>query len=312
MISTGVYKRVNLALERFLVELACSNYSSGTIAGYRDDLKMYLRLLEESETSFKTFKHVFLEQNLIDTITKRYQRNPKIKAFTIHRYASSWRRWIRFLIDKDLLPSNFGRFSFALPKLPQVLPKALPCHVLKRLLSFSETQNHSWLEVRNQCMFELMAFSGLRIGEVTRLHITDLSLSERQIKVNGKGEVERVVPITQQTAEKIEHYLNLSQSIRRSGNHYLFTNLSGCLLHTSSVRKALIQKVSRLGYEGKITPHSLRHSCATHFVRQTKDLRFVQLLLGHKSIATTQVYVHLDRDYVGKMFDVHHFAKGFE
>ena len=177
----------------------------------------------------------------------------------------------------------------------------MPDPLLRSLLSYPSS--NKWLDIRNLCMFELMAFSGLRIGEVIRLRLTDICLSTRQIKVFGKGSIERFVPISEKSAKHMAHYISLTDSYRINNN--LFITQTGKPIHHSTVRYALRQQAQNVGITQHITPHSLRHSCATHFAKQTKDLRFVQLLLGHRNISTTQIYVHLDHEYMAKTFDEH-------
>ena len=308
MLSKHIQQRLMTAVEDLLTQLTCSNYSRQTIAGYRYDLSKYICLLDRIPHHIATVKQALSEQRLMDTVSLRYTDNPNIKAHTIRRYVCAYRALIKHLIDQEMLPLNFGRFRFELPKLPQMLPKALPDSLLQFLFSQPETAKapkNKWLNLRNRCMFELMAFSGLRIGEVLCLHLTDISLSAKQVKVFGKGSVERIVPISESTAGHIGKYLALTtQQVCRNGN-YLFVGEHGKKLHHSTVRRALRQHAQRLGITQRITPHSLRHSCATHFMRESKDMRFVQLLLGHRSISTTQVYVHLDNEYLSKTFDQH-------
>lgn len=307
MLSQHIKQRLHHAIDDFLLQLSCSNYSAGTVSGYRYDLRQFVALLERSSQSIHSFKQALYEKRLIDTISIRYQDNPQITPFTIRRYVCAYRSWIEYLIKIDILPPKFGRFCFELPKLPQILPKALPERFLRLLLS-KNTDSNDCLSYRNRSMLKLMAFSGLRVSEVINLRLTDCSLSERKIKVFGKGSKERIVPITVDTAQSIERYFTLlkqSKIVRQTDT--VFINSNGEKLHTSTIRRILVRQAEKVGYTGKITPHMLRHTCATHFAKQSKDLRFVQMLLEHQNIATTQVYVHLDYEYIGKMFDEYGF-----
>lgn len=302
MLSNSIKQRLLKAIDTFLVQLSCGSYSRQTIDGYRYDLMKFIELSERLQRKDRSIKQALNEQRLIDTVYLRYQDNPDITAFTVRRYVCAWRSWVKHLIDSNTLPPDFGRFRFELPKLPKILPKALHSQDLQTLLR--QEEKNDWLGIRNRCIFELMGFSGLRIGEVINLRLTDLSLATRQIKVFGKGSVERIVPISEETAHHLRKYLLQSNKQIERKNNTLFVSQHGNILHQSTIRRALRQIAKSMGYE-HITPHALRHSCATHFVRKTKDLRFVQLLLGHKSIATTQVYVHLDNEYISQTFDEH-------
>ncbi|MBR5675326.1 MAG: tyrosine-type recombinase/integrase [Neisseriaceae bacterium] len=301
MLSKNIKKRLLQSVEKYLLQLSCENYSQKTIESYRYDLNLFVSLLEQSN-KIATFKQAVNEQCLIDTISLRYEKNPQITPFTIRRYACAYRSWINFLIDNKTLPPEFGRFRFNLPKLPQILPKSLPMVLIHSLLKQTIDKQNTMISFRNGCIFELMALSGLRIGEVVNLRLTDLSLSQRQIKVVGKGQKQRIVPISTQTAERIGQYLSLRNK-KQWQYDYLFLSNCGNPLHPSVVRRALRKVTKNMQLSQRITPHMLRHSCATHFVKQTHDIRFVQILLGHTDISTTQAYAHLDTEHIGKMFD---------
>ena len=156
-------------------------------------------------------------------------------------------------------------------------------------------------------MFELMAYSGLRVSEVTSLTLSDLYFSQKQVKVTGKGNKTRLVPITDCVIQRIKEYLqSRSNSLVKVKVNYLFTNRHGNKITNSTVRLHLHNLANELLVDKlRLTPHMLRHSCATHFIRQTHDLRFVQILLGHSSVATTQMYTHLDNDFVKATFYQH-------
>lgn len=302
MLSKGIKQRLNKSIEAFLLHLSCRSSARQTIHAYRYELNRFIALSERLKNNATTVKQALKEQRLLDTVSLRYQDNPNISSFTIRRYVCAYRSWIQYLLDTKTLPPEFGRFYFTLPKLPQVLPKAIPESSLQALLSFDTKGD--WIALRNQCIFELMALSGLRIGEVIGLELANLSLATLEIKVFGKGSVERIVPISESTAQKIRQYLNLSsEKIKERTHNCLFVSNSGQILHHSTIRNALSKHAQSAGIRHHITPHSLRHSCATHFVKKTKDLRFVQLLLGHRNISTTQVYVHLDHEYINKTFN---------
>ena len=301
MLSKNIKNRLLQSIEKHLLQLSCENYSPKTIKGYRYDLHLFVSLLEQGN-KIATFKQAVNEQCLIDTSSLRYEKNPQITPFTIRRYACAYRSWINFLIDNKTLPPEFGRFRFNLPKLPQILPKSLNMDLIHLLLEQTTKKQNTMVSYRNRCIFELMALSGLRIGEVINLRLIDLSLSQRQIKVLGKGQKQRIVPISVQTAEHIGQYLCLRNK-KQWQHDYLFMSNCGNPLHPSVVRRALKNVAKNMQLPQKVTPHMLRHSCATHFVKQTHDIRFVQILLGHTNISTTQAYAHLDTEHIGKMFD---------
>lgn len=301
MLSQTIKKRLFNLVENFLLHLSCNNYSSKTIANYRYNLSLFIRLLEHGHQKISTIKFALNETCFIETISLRYRNNPKIAAPTIRHYISAYRTLIKYLVKVGTLPPEFERFRFETPKLAMTLPKILPESLLHQLLTLPI---YKWTDIRNRCIFELMAFSGLRIGEVLSIRITDVNLSKRQIKVLGKGNMERIVPISLETAEHIGQYIYQAHKEGNINiNNLLFVSTWGSKLSQSTIRRTLQQQAKYIGYQQRITPHFLRHFCATYFVRKTKDIRFVQQLLGHRNISSTQIYVHLDRDYIHQTFD---------
>ena len=303
MLSRNIHKRLCNLVEDFLLHLSCSNYSPRTIEIYGHDLFKFIKLLQRIDYPITTTKQALHEERLMKTVSMRYQDTPTLSAHTIHNYMCAYRALIRYLVKMNTLPPEFERFRFEMPKLSMSLPKILPESFLRALLT---QPIESWQDMRNRCIFELMAFSGLRIGEVVSIRFNNVSLSYRQIRVLGKGNMERIVPISIETAEHIAQYIHqIHQNSKISISNFLFISSNGSQISPTTIRKILQQKAQAIGYQERITPHYLRHFCATYFVRQTKNIRFVQQLLGHRNIISTQVYVHLDNEYLSKTFDEH-------
>lgn len=303
MLSKNIHKRLCNLVEDFLLYLSCSNYSPKTIETYGRDLFAFIKLLQRIDLPITTTKQALHEERLMKTVAIRYQDMPTISSHTIHNYMCAYRALIRYLVKMNTLPPEFEQFRFEMPKLAIALPKILPESFLRALLTLPIK---NWQDMRNRCIFELMAFSGLRIGEVVSIRITNLHLSCRQVKVLGKGNMERIVPISTETAEHIAQYIHqVHRDSKVSISNFLFISSNGSQISPTTIRKILQQKAKAIGYQERITPHYLRHFCATYFVRQTKNIRFVQQLLGHRNIVSTQVYVHLDNEYISKTFDEH-------
>ena len=303
MLSKNIHNRLCNFVEDFLLHLSCSNYSQRTVKIYRYNLFLFIRLLQHMDYPITTIKQALHEERLTKTVSMRYQDNPTISSRTIHAYMCAYRALIRYLVKLNTLPPEFGQFRFEMPKLEMTLPKILPESFLRTLLTLPIKK---WQDMRNRCIFELMAFSGLRIGEVVSIRITNLYLSHRQVKVQGKGNMERIVPISVETAEHIAQYIHqVHRDNKINIRNFLFISSNGTPISPTTIRKTLQQQAKAIGYQERVTPHYLRHFCATYFVRQTKNIRFVQQLLGHRNIVSTQVYVHLDNEYISKTFDEH-------
>lgn len=312
MLKSNISKQLHQHINGFLDHCRSRCFSEGTIEGYRSNLRQFAARLDDYAARHKVadFQTACTEIIMMETITMKQADNPELKATTIRRYICAWRSFIAYLVKIDVLDLSYDRFRFDLPKLPEALPKSVDMPVLDKLLDSPPClpkQPH-WMYLRNLCIFELMAYSGLHISEVSGLLMTDVYFSERQIRVTGKGQRTRLVPITDTVSKRIRAYLKerSAAAVNIRTNH-LFVGRGGTMLRPCSIRLSLHKTVaSCLGEEVHITPHSLRHSCATHFVLKTHNLRFVQILLGHKSIATTQIYTHLDNGFVREMFHQHH------
>lgn len=310
MLKSKISAQLHQSIQSFLDYCQTRYMSVGTIEGYRNNLKQFAGLLEilQGSKTITSFAEICTEPILMETIVIRQSNNPNLSAHTIRRYISAWRSWIRYLVKTDVLDLSHDRFKFDLPKLPEILPKAVDMPILNKILDTPPVRRQSgWIHLRNICMFELMAYSGLRVSEVTSLTLSDLCLNQKQVKVTGKGNKTRLVPITDCAIQRIREYMQArsASSVKIKANH-LFTNRFGNRITNSTVRMHLRNLANELLTDKlRLTPHMLRHSCATHFIRQTHDLRFVQILLGHSSVATTQMYTHLDNDFVKATFYQH-------
>ncbi len=211
------------------------------------------------------------------------------------RILSSLNHFYSFLILQNLLENNPVTF-IELPKQAQKLPIVLSVHEIDLLLSCI---NFNTLEgVRNDAIIETMYSCGLRVSEVISLKLSDLFFDEGFIKVNGKGSKQRFVPIASSAIKKINHYVKNIRTqikIKQEAEDVLFLNRRGAQLTRAMIFTILKDLAKLSGINKNISPHTLRHSFATHLLENGADLRSIQLMLGHESITTTEVYLHLDR-----------------
>lgn len=305
MLESTISQELEQLIASYLDSLRCINYSPGTIEGYGNNLHQFVRLLSEipHSSNIKALAEACSEEYLLDTVLQKKNNRPDITACSIRRYMCAWRSFIKHLVAAEILDVRHDRFRYALPKLPETLPKAVSMTMLTPIL---DSNCKNWIELRNQCMFELMSYSGLRISEVINLKLTDIELAQLQTRVTGKGNKTRMVPITPRAANKIQQYMQARGRIHARSD-YLFIARHGSKLSSTTIRKHLgTAMMVHHGEKTRLSPHQLRHSCATHFLKETHNLRFIQLLLGHQSIATTQVYTHLDMEFVGDLFHKNH------
>ena len=185
------------------------------------------------------------------------------------------------------------------PKLPKSLPHFLP--IDETFLLMDAPKGDSFAATRDKAMLELLYSSGLRVSELTGLDVTDLDMKEAIARVRGKGRKERIVPVGSKAMESITNYLAERISLRNKSSA-LFLNARGGRLTQRSVSRILIKYSRMINLKGGLSPHTLRHTFATHLLHEGADLRSIQELLGHSSLSTTQKYTHVD---IGHLMDVY-------
>ena len=232
---------------------------------------------------------------------------PRTLAVTL----SAWRSWFRYLgkTDASVNPTVFT--GLKAPKAPKRLPNALTeteaVHLVAPLVNPQDAQKTSPASARDQAMFEVLYGCGIRIGELVGLDVGDVDLANGEIRVFGKGRKERVVPIGAPACGAIEAWLGeRSRSMGQAPEAALFLGTRGERISAPVVRRALKLRALERGISSQVYPHRLRHSFASHVLQSSGDLRAVQDLMGHVSIASTQVYTHLDFQHLAKVYDQAH------
>lgn len=275
-------------LEQFNIYLKLERgVAENTLINYRYDLDKFKQflgnekdLLAVQETDIRTFVY-FLSDFLA----------PSSQA----RILSSLNHFYSFLILQNLIQENPVTF-IELPKQAQKLPAVLTVEEIDLLQSCI---NFNTLEgVRNDAIIETMYSCGLRVSEVIGLQLSDLFFDEGFIKVTGKGSKQRFVPIAFSAIKKINHYkleVRTKLKIKKEAEDILFLNRRGGQLTRAMIFTILKVLTKISGIHKNVSPHTLRHSFATHLLENGADLRSIQLMLGHESITTTEVYLHLDR-----------------
>lgn len=228
-----------------------------------------------------------------------------LQGRTLAKTLSAWRGLYRWLVRHRGQPVN-PLAGVRAPKSPKPLPKALSVEQAQRLLDAQPGADRA--QVRDQAMFELMYSSGLRLGELVALDVADgrLDLREAQITVTGKGGRTRTVPVGRMACAALRNWLAVRPGMARARERALFVGARGRRIAPSAVGRRLKALAVRQGVDAALHPHALRHSFATHVLQSSQDLRAVQEMLGHASIATTQVYTHLDFQALAKVYDAAH------
>jgi integrase/recombinase XerC len=221
---------------------------------------------------------------------------------SIARRLSAVRTFLAFLVREGIVQANAAVHVQA-PKPSRRLPATLDTDQVARLLNDSKEDD---LTVRDRAMFELIYSSGLRLAELTGLDLSDIDLADRTVRVTGKGNKTRVLPVGRKAVDALRQWLLVRQELCRSAETALFLSRRGDRLAARSVQARLDGWAKRKATPLRVYPHMLRHSFATHMLESSGNLRAVQELLGHASISTTQVYTHLDFQHLAHIYDQSH------
>jgi len=230
------------------------------------------------------------------------------KRSTLARRLAALRVFFDHLVRRDGLDKNVARLVNS-PKLPRALCTFLSVDDAAVLLDEAADPDRP-LRVRNQAMWELTYSSGLRVSELVGLDVADLDLGEGWVRVLGKGSKEREVPMGEKATAALRRYLGDAREELvdhgEAATDALFLNARGGRLTARSVRRLLDEDQLRAGTTGRVSPHGLRHSFATHMLEGGADLRNIQQMLGHASIATTERYTHVTLDHLSRVYDAAH------
>jgi len=281
-------------LDRFLDYLKNERrYSNNTIIAYKNDIENYMEFLERED--FGDFDEVSKK------ITEFYigELKDNFEPRSIQRKISSIKTLYGYFVDNlNEFEDNPFR-NVAIPKAEKRLPKFIYDDELKDFFSSIDTSTN--IGKRDILMFELLYTSGLRVSELTELKMKDLNVNDRVILIHGKGSKDRMVPISESTKELFLNYLTISRPVLLSksddlNNDNVFLNFKGTSLTTRGVRDILKRIIDDASLTLKASPHSFRHTFATHLLNNGMDIRMVQELLGHSSLSTTQIYTKMSKE----------------
>ena len=284
-------------IKAFLVHLQNKNFSPHTIRSYRADLQEFLLFFKKRNQNDLRY---FTSAN-IRSFLAALQTQHQPARNTVLRKIASLRSFASFLLEQGQLERNPFKLLPA-PKRERILPKFLSVEETERLLDTAAHSKH--FAARDKALFELMYSSGLRRSEVTGLRVKDIDFFNGIVKVFGKGSKERLVPVTDAALDALKTYLACRKNPQPEDALFLNKNgkpLTGDGLAYIFKNTAISSHLAR-----KVTPHSLRHSFATHLLNNGCDLRSLQEMLGHKSLAATQVYTHVSLEKLKSVYDHAH------
>lgn len=297
-------------LESFFEYLRCQKgYSQHTIKNYRVDLRQFSEFLV-SKNLPEEDKDACLAGGVDHLVIREYLGvlHGRFKRSTIARKLSSVRSFFLFM-EKMGLGRNNPAAAVAMPKLEKHVPNYLPVDDVFRL--FERPDRKRPLGLRDLAVLEVLYSCGVRVSELVALDVAGIDFDERLVRVIGKGNKERLLPIGRQALRSVRDYLDATEFLRKrpvfdSYDGPLFINVRGGRLSARSVGRIVKRYAREVGLTSDISPHSMRHSFATHLLDGGADLRSVQELLGHASLSTTQKYTHVSLDRLMHVYDQAH------
>ena len=290
--------RMAQLIEQYARALEAQGYSAATLETRRYQLRIFGRYLATREIGDpRRVTPALLQDFRMELMRMPTAKGLPRRAGSVNNTLVAVKSLYRVLMELDVVPVDPAR-KLGLVRMPQRLPPPVlkPDEMAKLLDSIDPSTPHGG---RARAMYELMYSTGARAGEMVGMEVGDVDLDERMVRIrHGKGGKQRVVPFGEVAAMYLENYLRwirpgLCRQQRRSLPTALWLSWRGLPIEYQTVRYDLLQHLKTLGIEKRLTPHGLRHACATHLLDRHADLRHIQELLGHSSVETTQIYTHV-------------------
>jgi len=269
------------------------NLSENTLNAYRNDLERYCQFLQEEGIKRPDQIDITVIQKFINALA-----GIELAASSLSRNFSSIRSFHKFLLGENIVQTNPAELLQS-PRLPARLPKILDLNEIEAIMEAIDVSTNKG--IRDRAIIETLYSTGVRVSELTTLEMNNIFFRHNVIRVIGKGSKERIVPFGDRAKKFLKNYITAVRSLllrsARSGD-ILFLNMRGTPLSRMGVWKIIQQYVKLAGIKKQVSPHVFRHSFATHLLEGGANLRAVQEMLGHSDISTTQIYTHLDREYL--------------
>lgn len=278
-------------VEQFLNYLSIEKgLAENTISSYRRDLYKYIAYLERNKVdSFSKTNRGLITNFMLHLKDKGLNSNSIARALVAIKV------FYRFLVNDGYLKSDITSV-LSLPKLWRKLPEVLSLEEVERLLEGPNLR--TWMGMRDKAVLELMYATGMRVSEIADLKLNDLNLDMGFVKCIGKGEKERIIPLGSYASRALSRYLDRLRPrlLKQKDQSSLFLSRLGRKISRQTFWKAIKIYAKKAKIKKEISPHTLRHSFATHLLERGADLRTVQEMLGHSDISTTQIYTHINKE----------------
>ena len=271
--------------------------SDNTLSAYRSDLYKFALWLQTQKTDVlnANANNILAYLSLVEEATAR----------TVARRLSSIRRLYEYLLREKQIKQNPAS-NIDSPRLGRSLPKSLTEDEVEALLNAPDTEDT--LGIRDKCMLEVLYATGLRVSELVGLTVQQVNLRQGVIRVTGKGNKERLVPLGEEATQWLEKYISVSRNeiLNKTMTDDLFPSKRGKAMTRQTFWYMIKRYAVVAGINKELSPHVLRHAFATHLINHGADLRVVQMLLGHSNISTTQIYTHVARERLKDLHGQHH------
>jgi integrase/recombinase XerD len=304
---TRIPKGLTRLVDRFLDHLSVERgVAPNTIVAYRRDLRLYLGYLVQRDLADPT---AVGERDIADFLAtlkeSEYAPGKRYSSATVARVLAAVRGFHRFLLREGVAKADPAE-PVGSPRVPRSLPRAMSLDEVERLLAAVPAEGA--IAARDHAILELLYAAGLRISELTALDIDDLDLDDATVRCIGKGSKERIVPLGRAAIEALRRYLTQARPelARAASGPACFLNARGTRLTRQGCWKLLKKHAARADLRRRISPHTLRHSFATHLLDGGAEIRVVQELLGHASVSTTQVYTLVSRERLREVYESAH------
>jgi len=280
------------------------NLSSNTVKNYKIDLHQFLNFLSVKKNidSIDKVDHITVREFLSFLQEKGCEKR------TIARKISCLRSFFKFLKRMDIIPCNPMQ-KVKSPKMGRKLPTFLYAETMENILRLPE---NDLLGIRDKAILEVLYATGMRVGELVGLNKSDIDLENKQVLVLGKGGIERILPLGNYSIEALKNYYEnvrpifIKRAKNEDAKNAVFLSQKGTRLTSRGVRYIVEKYVTKESLRLKVSPHTFRHSFATHLLEQGADLRTVQELLGHVNLSTTQIYTHIDKKRLKETYKKFH------
>ena len=272
-------------------------YSLNTKKNYEIDISEFMNYLKDKEINYTDVNYEFIKEYLVYMYNKKYKRN------TIARKLSSLRSFYKYLFNNNIIKTNPFKYVKT-PKKEKMLPKYLSVVDLETIFNVPDLNFN--LGQRDRLILEILYATGIRVGELVEIIVSDIDFFNKEIKVNGKGSKQRIVEFGDYCFEYINLFLNDGrEKILKKHNKtssYLIINDHGDKITTRGVELLIDKIIKKAALKRKVTPHMLRHTFATHLLNEGCDILTVKELLGHESLESTQIYTHVSNEHLRKVY----------